>query len=558
MAKEFYEEIRREYFFSQTQIPHTFHPDTEQTLKTDRASFTLVFFLTLTGLTVRISAPLSASFPLNDGGLFYRMILDVQANHFALPSYTAYNNAAIPFAYPPLAFYLYGCISSIGHIPLLKLMQFLPAIVSTLTIPAFYLLAKEILDSKAQAVLALLAFTFVPRAFDWLIMGGGVTRSLGFLFALLAMRQAYLLFSIKSNHVIPVMILLGALVVYTHPEAATHTVISAIFFYLWKDRSRKGLTRAMVVALGILLISAPWWLTIVTTHGLDPFLASTSAAKQNSYNALVGILILFRFDFTDEPNLTLIAVLGIIGMFTLLSKRRFSIPLWFLLMHTLEPRGGPLFMMIPVAMFAGIGLDETVLSGLRGLNGAPLQNLKKITDYENWAARAFEGTYVKIFLVVLFLYTSLFALQVTARIKQQSSLTKADLAAFAWAKENTPLNSQFVLLTQGLSLNDSSSEWFPALTERTSIATVFGYEWVNDGNFSVRLENYQKLQECAAQDIICLNQWALETSSDFSHVYIRKTHGATTSQTSLNVFLSNSPEFKKLYETADVAIFSKR
>ncbi|MDO8755268.1 MAG: hypothetical protein Q7J80_15330, partial [Anaerolineales bacterium] len=405
------------------------------------------------------------------------MILDIQANHFGLPPFTTYNNAAIPFAYPPLAFYLYASISSLGHIPVLKLMQFLPAIVSALTIPAFYLLAKEMLDSKAQAALALLAFTFAPRAFDWLIMGGGVTRSLGLLFALLAMRQAYLLFSIHSNRATLVMIVLGALVVYTHPEAATHTVLSAIFFYLWKDRSIKGLVRAGIVAIGILLITAPWWLIVVTRHGAGPFLAAASATKQNSYNALVGILILFRFDFADEPNVTLITVLGLIGLFTLLARKKFFIPLWFLLMHMLEPRGGALFMMIPMTMFAGVGLDQTILPGLRGLNVGQFQSLKKGSPDEDWACRFLEGGYVKIFLIILFTYTSLSAFEVATSIKQNSTLTKSDLDAFVWAKENTPPNSQFVLVTQGLPLNDASSEWFPALTERTSIATIFGSEW---------------------------------------------------------------------------------
>lgn len=527
-------------------------------MKSDRISFALVFFLTLTGLTVRISAPLSASFPLNDGGLFYRMIIDIQANHFGLPPFTTYNNAAIPFAYPPLAFYLYASISSLGHIPVLKLMQFLPAIISALTIPAFYLLAKEMLDSKAQAALALLAFTFAPRAFDWLIMGGGVTRSFGLLFALLAMRQAYLLFSIHSDRATLAMIVLGALVVYTHPEAATHTVISAIFFYLWKDRSIKGLVRAGIVAIGILLITAPWWLTVVTRHGAGPFLAAASAAKQNSYNALVGILILFRFDFADEPNVTLITVLGLIGLFTLLARKKFFIPLWFLLMHMLEPRGGALFMMIPMAMFAGVGLDQTILPGLRGLNAGQFQSLKKGRSDEDWACSLLEGRYVKIFLIILFTYTSLSAFEVASKINQQSTLTKADLDAFVWAKENTPPNSQFVLVTQGLPLNDASSEWFPALTERTSIATIFGYEWVNDGHFSARVETYRTLQACAAQDVTCLNQWARETGRDFSYVYVRKTRGATSAQTSLNVYLSNSPEYKSVYDTADVVIFVKK
>jgi len=530
-------------------------------LKTDRISFALIFFLTLIGLTVRISAPLSASFPLNDGGLFYRMILDLQSNRFVLPPFTTYNNAAIPYAYPPLAFYLYGLISSLGQIPVLKLMQLLPAIVSALTIPAFYLLAKEMLESKTQAALALLAFAFVPRAFDWLIMGGGVTRSLGLLFALLAMRQAYLLFSSHSNHTIHAaptalaMIVLGALVVYTHPEAAIHTAISAVFFYVWKDRSIKGLAWAALVAIGILLITAPWWLTVVTRHGVDPFLAAMSAAKQNSYNALVGILILFRFDFADEPNVTLITVLGLIGLFTLLARRKPFLPLWFLLMQILEPRGGALFMMIPMAMFAGVGLDQTILPGLRESSAGQFQ---KVTSDEDWVRSILEGRYVKIFLIILFAYSSLSAFEVASRIKQQSTLTRADLDAFTWIKENTPPDSQFVLVTQGLPLNDASSEWFPALTERTSIATVFGSEWVNDGNFSARVETYQRLQACAAQDVNCLNQWSQEIGREFSYVYVRKTRGAATAQTSLNAYLSNSPQYKIVYDTAAVAIFVKK
>ena len=519
-------------------------------MKIDRVSLGLVFFLTLVGLAVRISAPLSGSFPLNDGGLFYKMILDLQGNHFILPDYTTYNNAALPFAYPPFAFYFYGLIASAGKVSVLKLMQFLPSIVSALTVPAFYLLAKEILDSKAQAALALLAFTFVPRAFDWLIMGGGVTRAFGLLFALLAMRQSYIFFSRQSQGTSLAMIGLGALVVYTHPEAVTHTVISAVFFYLWKDRSMKGLMRAIIAALGILLITTPWWLTILTRHGLDPFLAAMSAAKQNSYNALTGLLILFRFDFTEEPNLTLIAILGLIGIFTLLAKRKFFIPLWFFLMHLLEPRGGALFMMIPLAMFAGIGLDQTILPGLRNLNPGQLG-----MNNEDWASSVLKGKTVKIFLAILFMYTSLSALQVGAGIKQRSTLTQADLDAFNWVEENTPPNSHFALVTRGLPLNDASSEWFPALTGRTSLATVFGYEWLNDGKFGARVEIYQELQKCTAQDVDCLNHWAQEIGRGLSYVYVRKQGGG---HTALDTNLSNSADYTAVYDTTEIVIYLKQ
>ena len=54
------------------------------------------------------------------------MILDLQANHFVLPAYTTYNNAHIPFAYPPFGLYFSGLISSGFHIDLLTLARILP------------------------------------------------------------------------------------------------------------------------------------------------------------------------------------------------------------------------------------------------------------------------------------------------------------------------------------------------------------------------------------------------------------------------------------------------
>ena len=39
-----------------------------------------------------------AGFPINDGGMFYTMMKDLQVNHFLPPAHTTYNNLNIPFA----------------------------------------------------------------------------------------------------------------------------------------------------------------------------------------------------------------------------------------------------------------------------------------------------------------------------------------------------------------------------------------------------------------------------------------------------------------------------
>src|SRR3990172_5138024 len=138
----------------------------------------LVLFATMLGLLLRLALPLTSSFPLNDGGLFYTMIQDLQANHYALPVFTGYNSAQIPYAYPPLAFYIAGLLADVTRIPLHDLLRLLPAIVSAAAIPIFYLLAKEFLPSKTTAALATFLFAFTPRVYEWHIMGGGITRSM--------------------------------------------------------------------------------------------------------------------------------------------------------------------------------------------------------------------------------------------------------------------------------------------------------------------------------------------------------------------------------------------
>ncbi|MCQ3936908.1 MAG: hypothetical protein DPW18_07655 [Chloroflexi bacterium] len=490
-----------------------------------------VALLTMLGLAVRLSAPLSASFPLNDGGLFYQMIIDLQNNGFSLPAVTTYNFADVPYAYPPLAFYLYGLLSAAG-IPLLKLMQYAPALVSTLTIPIFYALAKDLLGSRRQALFGAMAFALVPRAFDWLIMGGGVTRSLGFLFAILAIHRAHSLFSNPAARQVILTTLFSGLVVLTHPEASVHTAIAAAFFYLWKDRTAKGALRAATAAIGTLIIAAPWWVTVLMRHGSAPFHAAMTAASENSLDFVLRAFALIKFEFTDEPFMQLISVVGLLGLFTLLAQRKPALPIWLALIAFLEPRGGALYMTLPLCMSVGAAFEQGILPILKPQD----ERLRP------WAWNAFIGFFL--------LYGMINASITASNIVRQLTLTPDDLDAFAWVKANTPSGSEFIVITQGLPFNDSTSEWFPILAERRSTATVFGYEWVNDGNFTARVQSYEELQKCANEGLPCLETWAQTTN--FSHIYVREKQPFP-----LSMPLSVSPNYKAVYQTGKITIFER-
>src|SRR3954468_24754441 len=131
------------------------------------------------GIAVRAYHVLSQDFPLNDGGLFFAMVRDLQAAHYHLPAFTSYNDAGIPYGYSPLGFYLAGLLDDLTPLTLIDLFRWLPLTVSALTVVAFAWLARGLLSSRAAVVVSVLAFSLVPRSFIWMLMGGGLTRSLG-------------------------------------------------------------------------------------------------------------------------------------------------------------------------------------------------------------------------------------------------------------------------------------------------------------------------------------------------------------------------------------------
>ena len=116
-------------------------------------TFTILGLALFFGVFVRILPALLSEFPINDGGMFAVMMRDLQANNFLLPAYTTYNYSNIPFAYPPLGFYLGAILENFG-ISELQILLWLPVIFTSLTIPLFFLLALELMHSRSRAALS--------------------------------------------------------------------------------------------------------------------------------------------------------------------------------------------------------------------------------------------------------------------------------------------------------------------------------------------------------------------------------------------------------------------
>src|SRR5215208_1226216 len=178
--------------------------------------FVLAVFL---GTFMRFNPTLLAGFPINDGGMFAVMMDDLKASHYLLPAFTTYNHLDIPYAYPPLGFYLGRITADLLGLSAVQVLRWLPAFFASLSIPAFYLLALRLLKNKYYAAISTLFFALMPRELSWFVMGAGLTRSPGQFFMLLMLASIVRLN--EKNRVTDVFLsgLFGGLAILSHPEA---------------------------------------------------------------------------------------------------------------------------------------------------------------------------------------------------------------------------------------------------------------------------------------------------------------------------------------------------
>jgi hypothetical protein len=490
----------------------------------------------LFGLIVRLAAPLTARGPVNDGGLFLQMSRDLQENHFLLPAFTTYNHAGIPFAYPPLGFYLVAGLQSLTRIPLITLFAYLPALLSSFAILALYFLALQITGDKMKASLAALFYALVPMSFDWMIMGGGVTRAPALIFSFLTLAFAYRLFTTKQSPYIVLTSIFAALVVLTHPEIALQTAFIVFILALFFLRSRRSILQTMAVAALTIVLISPWWLTVLNRHGLAPFQAALGAHPRD-YAA--SLMYLFQFNLSGEVVLAVIAVLGLIGFLLDLRERNFFLPVWIGFSYLTDPRAAPFASLIPLVLLAVKGFNS-VLTGL-GLT----------SQIEN----GFGSKTALNILLGLVAYSFMSGMIASLWIGNELRLLPGESQAMNWIVQNTPSDSLFLILTGDAALSDPLSEWFPALTGRRSIMTVQGHEWTPNSPLRQNLYTYTRAQSCLLGDLQCLSNW------DFDYLYIRKVKpqkdGNTTQHFSLlETSLRSSQEYVIAYESSTAVIFA--
>lgn len=468
-------------------------------LESPRGVGLLVATGVLMGISPRLIPVLAADFPLNDGGLFLAMADDLRRSEFALPITTGYNLDSIPFAYPPLAIYMLAFLAGLGIDPI-EVLRWLPALISVLTLPLVYLVARDLLGSWRLAGMAVGVFAILPRSYEWLITGGGLTRSLGMFLALLAIWQGVRLIRWPSRTHVALTGLAGGLTLLTHPEAAMFVFLSLGLFLLSFGRSVRLFTLMAGAGVIGIAVALPWLVTTAARHGTDILVGAADTRTAQLAQTLRELLF---GHFTGAADLNVFLGIGLLGLLVQVARRRYLLPAWFAVVSVGIVAAGFTYAMVPWAMLTAIVLSEVVLPAVARL--VPV--------------RQYGRAVMAAGLVGAGLLSSLATGYDTNA--PLHSLSRDQRIAMEWVSSHLPEDARVAVITGVPWQIDATSEWFPVLARRHSLATPQGYEWTQA--FGERVRRHGALQQvCARRTLGCLDSWLGEFSLAVDYVYVPK------------------------------------
>ncbi|MGI9148389.1 MAG: hypothetical protein ACR2IK_17880 [Chloroflexota bacterium] len=517
----------------------------------------------LFALAARLPYFVGSDFPLNDGGLFAVMAQDLFANHFALPAFTSYNSDSIPFAYPPGAFYAVAALHALMGFDVIAVERWLPLFADLASVVAVTALARATLRGAWAVALAPIIFALLPRSYEWMIMGGGVTRALGYVLALACIVQAVHVARSPSTWRTVVCALLAALALITHLEEGLFALYSLALVLACYGRNLRSLAVCAAVGAGAAVLSAPWWVSVMLQHGFAPF----QSASMTSGWSTPGTVLAALGEFVVPPSLPLglVGGLGLFGGTVCLLRGEVFLPLWLPMIFLLTPRSAPSQGVVPLALLASVALADLIVPPLatmaRGTHAwAPLGRLVARGSRE-WV-RTPGARLVVASLGLLVVLAGVYRVWPRMSLDRYSltSLGPGERQAMAWLASNTPTDERFLVLFSTWSWEeDQSGEWFPVLANRQSVLTPQGAEWLPDRLHARKVCLFQKVRDAAVgqNGLGDLDAWASDRGVVFSAIYVSKAARGPIDWSSVVASASTSPNYTVLLDTPDAVVVQR-
>lgn len=471
----------------------------------------------LAGSVVVASYYLTHPYPAYATALFPHMAEVLLENGYRRPETIPFYTAdGIPFAYPPLMFYVMAVLIDLGVDPF-QLVRLLPGVAIVLSLIPYFYLAREFLPVR-QAGVATVMFVVVPQIVRWNISGGGTVRGPAVLFLIAGLYAGVRLFKTGDRRWLAAGALLYGLTMLTHPVQMAYFGLSYLVLFAAFDPSIRGLLNGAGVAVGGAIIGAPWWLHVSLTYGYETILNASSTHGGLFESEFVEILesVVF-FHSSSFPSELITGSLVLAGAVYALSNRRYVLPVWFVITAVVITQ--PRFAYVPGAMLIGMAVAGAIVPWLAEVaTGRDERRGSARSSSEKAPGVGGRETVAAVALVALVVTTTWFgALYVTGdppgedRNAMSSYVDDDDIEAMEWAAAETPPDAQFVVL-------GDAAEWFPYVAERTGLTVWWGTEWTTPEQYERQRALHADVTAC--DDAACVNETTEEYDLEPDYVYV--------------------------------------
>ncbi|MFB6172650.1 MAG: hypothetical protein ABEJ23_08965 [Haloarculaceae archaeon] len=471
-------------------------------------------------------------YPAYGAGLYMQIAEQLRVHGYGLPArIPGYTARGVPFAYPPLAFYAAAAAVDLTGASAFTYSRLVPGLVIVASVVPYYFLARELLGTAPRAGFATVVFATAPEALQWHLSAGGIVRAPALLLALIGAWVGIQLFRAGDRRWTGPAAALFGLTILTHPVYAIFFGVTYLVLFAGYDRTAGGLVAGGLVAVGGLLLAAPWWSQVVAVHGVDVF-----AGAAGTHRGLGGGLARLVAVLGVEPDLSALFYLAVFaGLAYGLVRRRYVLVAWFLACWYVV--GQARFLFVVGGLLVAPLVFEGVAPAVRRRAGV------------GWVVPVVAA--IGLVLATTGLLYAGGALAGPRGSAQPAFVDDDDVAAMAWVQANTPPDAQFVVL-------GDAAEWFPQQTDRTILVGPWGVEWTTPARYERQLSLFRSLSGCHTESCLTAGLRTAGVAPDYVYVPTGSytVRGASATQPpAMRRSLVASDRYDLVYENDGVAVF---
>jgi len=420
---------------------------TYKSIKRRESPETEILFASLLYFCIYFTYVSTHDIPLNPAGFYLSSIEAVMSNGYIIPSKLIQFGDGIPFAYPPLSFYVSSLISEVtGDIILTA--KYAPGIFYYIQSVLLLCFVYRWTGSKRISMWSFISFILMPQVVGRSIYGDGLITSISGIFMFLGWICAT--YSSRGWYKYDILggVGVGAAVA-SHPIVGVFSALGYVVVKLSVRGFSSDWGKEVIVSVvASLLIVGPWVGSVIVEHGLSPFQAAAADSKSglSLLKDPAGIVDYLLRTYTGKRGTITISLIpyGFSVIYCFLSRKYYIVTL--LIISVLSTKGYPLTSAPLISICLGFFVEEAIKK-------EEINTEKKV--------------FLRLapYLVSVILFSMSIGL---ANIYYDSSGDKSEM--YTWISENTPKDASF--------LKKGGAENIPFFTGRNIVYPGLGAEWM--------------------------------------------------------------------------------